>query len=148
MRQPLSFYLQQKYPYTVTPDPDGGFFIAFPDLPGSMTQVEDTLEIVEAAEEVRTLWLETAYAHEMDIPLPRANADYSGKFVLRVPRSLHRRLAESAEQEGVSLNHYVVSLLAMNDADRRVERRLDLLAHEQVSAPHDEDVVPRRLVGD
>jgi antitoxin HicB len=148
MRQPLSFYLQQKYPYTVTPDLDGGYFIAFPDLPGSMTQVEDTHEIVETAEEIRSLWLETAYAHEMDIALPRANADYSGKFVLRVPRSLHRRLAESAEQEGVSLNLYVVSLLAMNDADRRVERRLDLLSYEKTTNPHEEDVLPRRLVGD
>jgi predicted RNase H-like HicB family nuclease len=91
MRQPLSFHLQKDYPYTVTPDPDGGFFIAFPDLPGCMTQVEDSSEIGQAAEEIRTLWLETAYAHEMDIPLPRANADFSGKFVVRVPRSLHRR---------------------------------------------------------
>ena len=148
MRQPLSFYLQQDYPYTVTPDPGVGFFIAFPDLPGCMTQVEDRSEVGHAAEEIRTLWLESAYAHEMAIPLPRANADFSGKFVVRVPRSLHRRLAESAEQDGVSLNQYVVSLLSMNDAERRVERRLDRLEHKLAPEPHDQDLMPERLAGD
>jgi antitoxin HicB len=127
MRQPLSFYLEQHYPYTVTPDPDDGFVIVFPDLPGCITQVERASEIVTVADEIRELWLETAYAQGLDIPLPRADAAYSGKFVVRVPRSLHRRLAESAEREGVSLNQHVVSLLSMNEAERGVERRLEYL---------------------
>lgn len=38
--------------------------------------------------------------------------DYSGRVTLRVPKSLHRRLADQAEHEGVSLNHYMVTLLA------------------------------------
>jgi antitoxin HicB len=70
VRQPLSYFLEQNYLYTVTPDPDGGFFVAFPELPGCMTQVENSSEIVSAADEIRALWMETAYAHEMDIPLP------------------------------------------------------------------------------
>lgn len=122
--QPLSFFLDQHYPFTVTPDPDGGFFISFPDLPGCMTQVDQPSEIGPAAEEIRILWLETAHEHGMDIPLARGGADYSGKFVVRVPRHLHRRLAESAALDGVSLNQYVMSLLAMNDAVTRMERRL------------------------
>jgi predicted HicB family RNase H-like nuclease len=44
--------------------------------------------------------------------LPATEQDYSGKFVLRLPKSLHRRLAQQAEQEGVSLNQYAVSLLS------------------------------------
>ncbi|HYX16626.1 MAG TPA: toxin-antitoxin system HicB family antitoxin [Nostoc sp.] len=36
---------------------------------------------------------------------------YSG-ILLRMPKSLHRRLAENSEQEGVSLNQYIVSLLS------------------------------------
>ncbi len=38
--------------------------------------------------------------------------EYSGKFVLRVPRSLHRNLCRIAKQEGVSLNHLCVALLS------------------------------------
>jgi predicted RNase H-like HicB family nuclease len=127
MRQPLSFYLDQCYPYTVMPDPDGGFFLAYPDLPGCMTQVSDEHEIPHAADEIRALWLESAFAHGMEIPLPRANVEYSGKFLVRVPRSLHHRLAESAAREEVSLNQYVVSLLSMNDANQRIEHKLDSL---------------------
>lgn len=41
-------------------------------------------------------------------------AQYSGKIVLRMPRNLHRILAEQAEHEDVSLNQYMVSLLSFN----------------------------------
>ena len=36
----------------------------------------------------------------------------SGKWVQRVPQSLHAKLAARAEKEGVSLNTLVVSLIA------------------------------------
>ena len=38
--------------------------------------------------------------------------EYSGKFVARMPKSLHRDLAVSAADEGTSLNSYVVSVLS------------------------------------
>jgi antitoxin HicB len=70
--QPLSFYLGLCYPFTVTPDPDGSYFIAYPDLPGCITQVEAPAEIGPAAEEIRVLWLETAHDLGVTIPLPRS----------------------------------------------------------------------------
>jgi predicted HicB family RNase H-like nuclease len=39
--------------------------------------------------------------------------EYSGKFVVRVPKSLHAALAAEAEIEGVSLNQLVVVKLAV-----------------------------------
>lgn len=38
--------------------------------------------------------------------------DYSGRLVLRIPRSLHKHLKEEAEIEGVSLNQYMLYKLA------------------------------------
>ena len=38
--------------------------------------------------------------------------DYSGRVTLRLPRSLHRSLAEAAESESVSLNQYLVASLS------------------------------------
>ncbi len=38
--------------------------------------------------------------------------DYSGKLVLRIPRSLHKALKEEAAVEGVSLNQYMLYKLA------------------------------------
>jgi len=37
---------------------------------------------------------------------------YSGKWQLRTPKSLHRKLTERARREGVSLNTLAVALLA------------------------------------
>jgi predicted HicB family RNase H-like nuclease len=36
----------------------------------------------------------------------------SGKFAVRMPRSLHRKLSEEARREGVSLNQFVTMALA------------------------------------
>jgi antitoxin HicB len=118
-RRPLNWYLNQPYPYTVVPDPEGGFVILFPDLPGCMTQVERSEEIAPMAEDARVLWIETEFELGADIPLPSGSNDYSGKFLVRVPRSLHRTLAESAEREGVSLNAYVTMLLARGVGQER-----------------------------
>lgn len=38
--------------------------------------------------------------------------EYSGKLVLRIPKSLHKELKEQAEIEGVSLNQYMLYKLA------------------------------------
>ncbi|NEX16493.1 MAG: hypothetical protein C1943_07655 [Halochromatium sp.] len=45
-------------------------------------------------------------------PPPMQPADeFSGRVTLRIPRSLHRSLAASAEDEGVSLNAHLVNVL-------------------------------------
>ena len=40
--------------------------------------------------------------------------EYSGKFNVRVPKSLHAALAGEAEAEGVSLNQLIVAKLALH----------------------------------
>ena len=42
--------------------------------------------------------------------------DYSGQFKLRIPRSLHRSLAEHSQRQEISMNQYCVYLLSRNDA--------------------------------
>ena len=127
-RKSLEEYLALEYPFNVIADPDGGYVIIFPDLPGCMTQVDSPDEIGPMAEDARTGWIMTAYEEGFDIPQPSYPEEYSGKFNLRLPRSLHRSLAEAAERDGVSLNQYAVSLLARGDAQAQLERRLDELA--------------------
>ncbi|MFZ1640133.1 MAG: toxin-antitoxin system HicB family antitoxin [Candidatus Contendobacter sp.] len=45
--------------------------------------------------------------------------DYSGRVTLRMPKTLHRTLAEQAEAEDISLNQYVLSLLAQGAGFRQ-----------------------------
>ena len=42
----------------------------------------------------------------------KAHKEYSGRLLLRIPKELHRDLAESAKRNGVSLNQYVAYKLA------------------------------------
>ncbi len=138
-RKPLNYYLGLEYPFDVIAEPEGGYVISFPDLPGCMTQVESLAEVGPMAEEARSLWIETAYDHGMTIPSPSHPEEYSGKFNLRLPRSLHRSLAEAAKRDSVSLNQYVVMLLSRGDVQARVEHRMDRIEgkvdaiHESVS---------------
>lgn len=80
----------------------------------------DATEYAETAEEAYELALETV-ADSLEVlarlgrPAPEINLpveDFSGRVTLRLPKSLHARLSSTADAEGVSLNHYLVTLLS------------------------------------
>ena len=120
-RESLDFYLERKYPVTLYPALKGGYVAEIKDLPGCVTQGETAEESVAEVEDARVLWIETAYEHGDDIPLPCTDTQYSGKTLLRMPRSLHQKLSEGAEREGISLNQHLVSLLSEAAVVRTVE---------------------------
>ena len=142
-RMTLDEYLALEYPFNVMADPDGGYVIVFPNLSGCMTVADDVDEIGPMAEDARIGWIESAYEHGMDIPLPSQPETYSGKFNVRLPKSLHRRLVEGAEREGVSLNTLVIGLLeralSSSTTDERLERIEEQLEslNFQFSPPQD-----------
>ena len=119
VRQPLEYYLNLKYPITFYPEKEGGYTAIIRDLPGCMTQGETLSEAMENIEEARELWIETVYeTGKKDVPLPSTENEYSGRLLLRIPKSLHRHLSEGAEKEGVSLNQYILSLLSEANGKR------------------------------
>ena len=58
-------------------------------------------------------WIETKIEAGLNIPIPADTDKYSGKFVVRLPKSLHRRLVTEAGREGVSLNQYTLYKLSI-----------------------------------
>ena len=52
----------------------------------------------------------------IEIHEPGSLEEYSGQFKIRMPRSLHRDLAEHSKKEGISMNQYCIYLLSKNDA--------------------------------
>lgn len=127
-RKPLDYYLNLQYPIEAVPDPQGGYLIRFPDLPGCLAQVETLDQVAAMARDVFTTWMEVSYEEGDEIPLPSYPEEYSGKFVLRLPRSVHRSLAEEAKRDGVSLNTYASTLLAEQHGYKRIERQLTELS--------------------
>ena len=55
-----------------------------------------------------------AFEEHIEIAEPESADSYSGQFKLRIPKSLHKTLAEDSKKEGVSMNQYCVYLLAKN----------------------------------
>jgi antitoxin HicB len=54
------------------------------------------------------------------LPLPVKVSQYSGQLRLRMPKSLHAALSSEAEEENISLNTYIVTLLS----ERHIEKIL------------------------
>lgn len=136
----LDDYLTLDYPLALIPDPDGGYVFDYPDLPGCRGQIENLAELADHADEARRLWLEVAIERGLDIALPTYPREYSGTFVVRLSKALHRRLAETAAREGISLNHHVASLLSEQNAYSRVSEQLAELS-TQVNADHEHQPV-------
>ena len=109
----LEEYLKLDYKASIYKDEDGDFVVEIGDLPGCVTHGATIAEAFENLEEAKKVWMESRLAAGLEIPRPKNRAEYSGRVLLRMPRSLHRALSHQSQQEGVSLNQYIVSLLSM-----------------------------------
>ena len=95
------------------PDEEGGGWLAeVMDLPGCVSDGETVAEAFENAQGAIASWIEAAEEAGKPVPAPSTMVHYSGKWLMRVPKSLHRRLAEQARHEGVSLNAQASAILA------------------------------------
>lgn len=124
----LQYYMGLPYTIKITPEEVEGYFVEIEEFEGCMSQGETIEEVLENIKEAQEGWLEVAIEEGLEIPLPKVMEEYSGKFVLRVPKSLHRKLSNLAEEESVSLNQMIVSLLSERFALRRVENKIQSLS--------------------
>lgn len=95
---------------------DEGFIAVVPDLPGCSAFGESEEMAIKEIKTAMELWLETARKEGRKIPQPKPEAEYSGKMLIRTPKSLHKTLIEKAKEEGVSLNQLVVHILSAHAA--------------------------------
>lgn len=107
----ISQYMALDYPMEVVRD-EFGYFVRIPDLPGCESNGETIAEAMTSIEEARRLWIETALDTRGSVPPPRGEDDYSGRFVVRVGRTVHHDLVRIAALEGMSLNALVSAVLA------------------------------------
>lgn len=117
MMKTLDDYITMNYRMEIIKDSEeGGVVVSYPELPGCITCGE-TIEIAIAnARDAKKAWIEAALEDGIEIHEPDSLEEYSGQFKLRIPRSLHRSLAEHSKREGISMNQYCMYLLSKNDA--------------------------------
>jgi antitoxin HicB len=117
-----------QYPITLRPlakDEGSGWLAEFPDLPGCLADGATPEEAMREAADAARSWIKTAKAHgdHVPAPSPARRSGYSGRWVLRTSKSLHKRLSERAKAEGVSLNMLAVTLLAQGLGEGTINRR-------------------------
>ena len=108
-------YMKLPYRMEIVSDPeDGGYVVSFPELPGCLSVGETMEEAIQNAMDAKQEWFTAALEEGAEIADPQQLEQYSGQFKLRIPKSLHRRLAMEAKNEGISMNQYCVYLLSKN----------------------------------
>ena len=111
----LNYYLALAYPVEITklaPADGDGFLARIPLLKGCQSDGETADAAFKNIEEAKREWLVTTLKTKHKIPEPLDESAYSGKFTLRIPKFLHKKLTEEALKEDVSLNTYLISLIS------------------------------------
>ena len=109
-------YTKLPYNYIIRPieDESGSYFHATVlELDGCQSSGDTFQEAYESLMEAMEGWIEAKLGAGFPIPEPLDNERFSGRFVVRLPKSLHRRLVVEAEREGVSLNQYTLYKLSV-----------------------------------
>jgi antitoxin HicB len=110
-----------RYPIEVFwSDEDEGYIAVAPDLPGASAWGKTEAAAIKELHTAIALWLKAAKKVGNPIPRPsdRSDVNYSGKFLMRVPKRLHAELVHAAKAQGVSLNQYVLYLLTKGHGER------------------------------
>lgn len=103
------------YPFEVRPlsaEEGGGYLISFPDFAECISDGETVDEAVKNGRDALKATVAMLKAKKMPLPTPNGGGVASGKFVARVPKTVHAQLATRARSEGVSLNALVLTFIA------------------------------------
>jgi antitoxin HicB len=103
------------YPFEVRPlsaEEGGGFLISYPDFAECISDGETVEEAMENGRDALKATVAALKAKKLAVPSPNSGGVASGKFVARVPKTVHAQLATRARAEGVSLNALVLTFIA------------------------------------
>lgn len=144
----IEYYLRLHYSILLHEVDDNGekYWIAeVPELPGCKSHGLTVEDAVKSLEEAKKDWILDSLEEGEKVPVPLDRESYSGRFVLRMSRSLHRALSKLAESEKLSLNQLVVTILAKEvgrlNVLNRVEQKIDDLL-DRVNQVIDENRAP------
>lgn len=116
--------LARPYARRLTPEPEGGYSATISEFPGLVAEGETADDAIKNLDDAAASWIEVSLAHGREIREPVSFDGYSGKISLRIPRTLHRQVAELADLDGASVNQMltqaIAEFLGRNEALRKV----------------------------
>ena len=103
------------YPFAIrplNPEEGGGFLISYPDFTDCISDGETVEDALKNGQDALKATIAALKAKDFPVPVANSGGVASGKFVARVPKTIHAQLTTRARTEGVSLNTLVVTLIA------------------------------------
>jgi antitoxin HicB len=120
-------------------DEDGDVVACIKEFEGCVADGADEAEALSNLKEVMAMWISARIESSLPIPHPEGEQELpSGKWLQRVPRSLHRDLVALAEREETSLNQLVTSILSAEVGRREsrsagIIRGVEAVAHASIN---------------
>ena len=115
MIKDLNYYMSLPYSKVVTfyDDESGQYYVSeVLELSGCSSTGDTEAEALESLKEAMEGYLQTKIDYSDPIPEPVTTEGFNGKFLLRLPKTLHRKLSYESQKEGVSLNQYALYKLS------------------------------------
>ena len=103
------------YPFEIRPltaEEGGGFLISYPDFSECLSDGQTVDEVLKNGRDALKATIAALKANDLPVPAPNGGGIASGKFVARVPKTVHAQLTTRAKSEGVSLNTLVLTFIA------------------------------------
>jgi len=104
-----------EYPFEIRPlnqEEGGGFLISYPDFAECISDGETVEEAFKNGQDALKATIAALEANDLPVPAANSGGVASGKFVARIPKTIHAQLTTRARIEGVSLNTLVVTFIA------------------------------------
>jgi predicted RNase H-like HicB family nuclease len=120
-------YLRKPYSRILIPQDDGSFSAEILEFPGCFAHGDSADSAYASLEDAATSWLLACLEGNIPIPPPLTNYEVSGKFALRLPRSLYVKATLAAAKEGTSLNQWVTSAVSERLGQAAVGDRIEAL---------------------
>lgn len=116
MEKNIEYYKSLPYSFIIQPitDESGSYYYGrILELDGCQSSGDTFDEAYQGLQEAMEGYIETKLDNGFDVPIPTTvDEKYSGKFNVRLPKTLHQKLSVEAEKEGISLNQYVLYKLS------------------------------------
>lgn len=107
------------------PESEGGYSVEIFEFPGCVSQGETLGDALANLEQAAANWIDAMIKVGNSIPSPEAENTYNGKVLLRLPRSIHSRAVRMAQRDGVSLNSFLLTAIAVRVGAKATRALID-----------------------
>lgn len=113
MNKDLNYYMALPWVFEFEKSPSGGYYARVKNI-SCYSYGDNMLKATENIREALECYIESCLLDNEFIPEPISEEKFSGQLNVRVTKILHKRLAQLAKEQNVSISHLVNDALIKN----------------------------------